>query len=124
MGKTIVLIGAGGLMGSICRYLVFLYVTGKISSSFPYATFAVNVAGCFIIGLIYGLAERFQWVTPEWRFFLTTGFCGGFTTFSTFAFENARLLQTSYFMQFALYSFASFVAGLLAVFAGLALAKW
>ncbi len=123
MIKTLVIIGIGGLLGSVCRYLVSFYVTKNIPAAFPYGTFIVNITGCLLIGLIYGFSERFSWVTPEWRLFLATGFCGGFTTFSAFAFENTRLLQTGQYLTFGLYSIASFALGLLAVFAGLSIAK-
>ena len=123
MNKTLILIGVGGLLGSVFRYLVFFYCSKNISSAFPYGTFIVNITGCLLIGLIYGLSERFNWLTPEWRIFLTTGFCGGFTTFSSFAFENTRLLQSGQYLTFGLYSVSSFILGLLAVFAGLTITK-
>ena len=123
MSKTLVLIGAGGLLGSVCRYLMSLYVTKLVPSAFPYGTFFVNITGCFVIGVIAGLSQRYNWLTPEWRFFLTTGFCGGFTTFSSFAFENTKLLQTGHYFTFGLYSVGSFTLGILAVFTGLAISK-
>ena len=123
MSKTLVLIGVGGLLGSVCRYLVSLYITKQIPSAFPYGTFIVNLTGCFLIGVIAGLSQRYNWLTPEWRFFLTTGFCGGFTTFSSFAFENTKLLQAGQYFTFGLYSVASFALGIVAVFAGLAISK-
>jgi CrcB protein len=86
-------------------------------------TFTANILGCLIIGVIYGLSARFSWLTPEWRFFLATGFCGGYTTFSTFAYENIKLLETSNYGMFMAYSLLSFVTGLLAVFVGLAITK-
>lgn len=123
MNRTILLIGFGGLLGSIARYLTVVYLTKLVPSAFPYGTFAVNLLGCFVIGIIYGLAERFAWLTPEWRLFLATGVCGGYTTFSAFAYENIKLLQTGDYLVFATYSLASFAGGLLAVFIGLSLTK-
>lgn len=123
MSKTLFLVSIGGLLGSMCRYLVSFYFTKNIPSAFPYGTLIVNICGCLLIGLIYGFSERFHWLTPEWRVFLTTGFCGGFTTFSAFAYENIKLLQSGQYLTFGLYSVASFAFGLLAVFAGLSLVK-
>ena len=123
MMRILLLIGFGGFLGSVLRYLTSIFLTKQFPSAFPYGTFAVNVLGCLIIGIVYGLSERFSWATPEWRLFLATGFCGGFTTFSAFAFENVKLLQTSDYLTFGIYSTASFIFCLIAVFAGLQLVK-
>ena len=123
MSRILFLIGTGGLIGSIARYLTASYFTKVFPSAFPYGTFIVNVVGCLIIGIVFGLSERFSWLTPEWRFFLATGICGGFTTFSSFAYENIKLIQEGNFLVFAAYSIASFALGLLAVFIGLTLTK-
>jgi CrcB protein len=123
MNRTILLIGIGGFLGSIARFLTATYFAKILPSTFPLGTFAANLLGCFIIGVIYGLSARFSWLTPEWRFFLATGFCGGYTTFSTFAYENIKLLETSNYGMFMAYSLLSFVTGLLAVFVGLAITK-
>ena len=123
MGRILFLIGTGGFLGSIARYFTALILTRHFPSSFPYGTFAANIIGCLIIGIVFGLSERFNWLTPEWRIFLTTGFCGGFTTFSSFAYENIRLLQKGDYLIFASYSISSFAIGLLAVFIGLILTK-
>lgn len=123
MSRILFLIGTGGLIGSIVRYLVASYFTKVFPSAFPYGTFVVNIIGCLIIGVVFGLSERFSWLTPEWRFFLATGICGGFTTFSSFAYENIKLIQEGNFLVFAGYSIASFALGLLAVFIGLTLTK-
>ncbi|GEO10772.1 fluoride efflux transporter CrcB [Segetibacter aerophilus] len=119
MKTNLILIGLGGALGSIVRYLVSLYVSKQFSSmAFPYGTFAVNVIGCVIIGIVYGMSERFHWLTPTLRLFLVTGFCGGFTTFSAFAYENLQLLQSSNYTGFALYTTLSFIVCIIAVFLG------
>ena len=119
MKTNLILIGVGGAIGSVVRYLGSLYVTKQFPSMlFPYGTFAVNVVGCIIIGTAYALSEKFQWFSPSLRLFLVTGFCGGFTTFSTFAYENMQLLQRGNYTGFALYTTLSFVVCLAAVFAG------
>lgn len=123
MKKYIILVGIGGAAGSIARYVMSTYFSRQFPSTFPYGTFAVNILGCLVIGVLFGLSERFSWFTGDWRIFLATGFCGGFTTFSSFAAENVQLLQQSNYLSFALYSIASFALGLIAVFMGLWLTK-
>ena len=123
MKTNIILIAIGGLLGSVARYLSVVYISKLIPNQFPFGTFAVNIIGCLVIGIIYGISLRYLWLTPEWRLFLATGFCGGFTTFSAFALENVQLLQQSNYTTFALYSTTSFILGLAAVFAGLLLTK-
>lgn len=123
MVKTFLLVGLGGFIGSVARYGVGLGFSKIIRLTFPYATFTVNLLGCLFIGLIFGLSEKYDWMTDEWRIFLTLGFCGGFTTFSTFAFENMSMLQNSNYLGFILYSVGSLLLGLLAVWGGLALTK-
>jgi CrcB protein len=82
MSKQLLLVGFGGFIGSVGRYLLSGLITKGFPNSFPIGTFTVNVLGCLIIGVIYGISERFGWLTQEWRLFLATGICGGFTTFS------------------------------------------
>ena len=88
MIKTLLLVGTGGFLGSVSRFLASRYMQENFPTAFPFGTFFVNVAGCFLIGLIYGFSERSALLTPGWKMFLAVGFCGGFTTFSTFANEN------------------------------------
>jgi len=122
MSRFVILVGIGGFFGSIARYLAAYVITNTTLSTFPYGTFAVNIIGCFLVGSVFGFSERFDWL-PEWRIFLATGFCGGFTTFSSFAYENIVLLQDKDYQTFAAYSILSFVLGLLATFAGLLLTR-
>ncbi len=121
---TVLLIGFGGFIGTILRYLTSVFATKYCPSApIPYGTFVVNIFGCLFIGLVYGLSEKYQFLTPQWRVFLATGICGGYTTFSAFAYENIAMLQQSNYFGFALYSMSSFVLCLLAVFAGLSIIK-
>lgn len=123
MSRILLLVGLGGSIGSIGRYLAASYFTKIIPAAFPYGTFIVNITGCLAIGIVYGLSERFSWLTPEWRIFLATGICGGYTTFSSFAYENVKLVQEGNYLAFAMYSITSFVLGLLAAFLGLIIIK-
>lgn len=123
MLKTLLYIGSGSFLGGVARYLTGRFVQNSIASSFPMGTMVVNLLGCFLIGLIFGLSEKTNLINEEWRIFLTVGFCGGFTTFSAFANENMNLLRDGNFFYFTLYTGLSIFLGLVAVFMGNALAK-
>jgi fluoride exporter len=115
MLKTITLVGIGGAIGSVLRYLVSIGIQNKFLSAFPFGTFCVNISGCFLIGVIYALAVRNN-ISLEWKFFLATGLCGGYTTFSTFSLESFALLREGEFLYAATYITASVVLGVLATF--------
>jgi CrcB protein len=123
MIRSLLLVGSGGFLGSISRYLVSKFMQSTFPSAFPYGTFAVNIAGCFLIGLIYGISEKSSLITSEWRLFLAVGFCGGFTTFSTFASENLALLRDGEFFNFFLYAGLSVLLGLAATFLGVLITR-
>jgi len=118
MLKTLLIIGSGSFIGGVARYIVSRFIQNGVISSFPFGTIVVNIIGCFLIGLIYGISERGNMMNAEWRIFLTVGFCGGFTTFSTFAYENVSLLRDGNFFLFALYTSLSVFLGLLATYLG------
>jgi CrcB protein len=123
MFRTLLIIGTGGFLGSISRYLASRYVQNAISTAFPFGTFIVNITGCFLIGFIYGLSERSSLLNPGWKMFLTVGFCGGFTTFSTFANENLALLRDGNFFYFIIYTGLSIFLGITATFLGVTITK-
>lgn len=121
--KALLLVFFAGGVGSSLRYAVQLLLQGRLHpASFPWATFAVNLGGCFLIGLFHALSVRLQF-SPETRLLLTTGLCGGFTTFSTFCNESLSLLRQGYAVTFACYVGLSVALGLAAVWAGNAVAR-
>lgn len=121
--RNILLVGLGGGIGSIARYLCQRALGSWFLNPFPIGTFVVNISGCLLIGLIHAIAVKHNVLNPEWRLLLTTGFCGGFTTFSTFAYENADLLRIGNFFYPAVYISLSVLLGIVAVFAGNALIR-
>jgi fluoride exporter len=118
MIKTLFIIGSGSFIGGVSRYLTSRFIQNSIISSFPFGTFIVNILGCFLVGFFYGLSERGNLINNEWRMFLTIGFCGGFTTFSTFSSENVSLLRDGNFFYFAIYASLSLFLGLTATYLG------
>lgn len=119
--KNIILVGIGGFLGSISRYGATLLLA-KHSTQFPLSTFLVNIIGSFLIGVFYALTEEFPHLTQT-RLFLSTGFCGGFTTFSAFTAENLNLLQKGEYVLFFTYVFTSILIGILAVLTGILVVK-
>ncbi|MEI6123710.1 MAG: fluoride efflux transporter CrcB [Bacteroidota bacterium] len=118
MIRLLLMIGTGGFVGSVARFLISRFFQNYATSTFPYGTFVVNILGCLLIGFFYGMSEKGDFLTAEWRMFLTVGFCGGFTTFSTFAGENIALLKDGNFFYFALYTSLSVFLGLTATYFG------
>jgi len=122
MIKYILIVGLGGGVGSTFRYLVSLAM-GKNSSGFPYSTLIVNVLGCLIIGILVGISEKHQYFLQNFKLLLITGFCGGFTTFSTFTLENIKLLESGKFLLMTLYASLSILLGLIFTFIGIYVSK-
>ena len=123
MGTNILIVGLGGGIGSILRYLCQKWINESYQHNFPLATFLVNIFGCLLIGIFYALGERGNILSPQTRLLLVTGFCGGFTTFSTFAYENMNLLRIGDSFYFLLYAIGSIVLGIIAVYIGSLLIK-
>jgi fluoride exporter len=123
MLRTLLIVGAGGFIGSVMRYLVQLFVERDMSSTFPWGTFVANITGSFIIGVVFALAQKGNLLSAEWRLFLAVGICGGFTTFSAFAYNNLTMLREGVYSQFILNVGGSLIFGLLAVYLGMIAAK-
>ncbi len=120
--KALVLVFLGGGLGSAIRFMISRMLN-KSELFIPIGTFTVNVIGSLILGLILGISLKSGALSNNTLLFLATGFCGGFTTFSTFAFENQAFLRAGDYTNFALYTFGSLLAGFTAVFVGLYLSK-
>lgn len=111
------------MLGSMARYLVQGLFLRLGASAFPAGTLAVNVLGCFLIGLVYGWSPKAGDVAPAWRLFLTTGFCGGFTTFSAFSAESISLFKSGDLSYTFLYICGSIFSGIGACLAGLSVVR-
>ena len=109
--RNILAVGAGSFIGGVARYLVSLAMKG-IGKGFPWATLTVNLLGCLLIGLLWGLLSRNATESTSWGLFLTVGLCGGFTTFSTFSKEALTMLQAGQIGGFSTYVVVSVLAGI------------
>lgn len=123
MFRDIMLVALGGAVGSVVRYLLSHVVQESAQSVFPFGTLTVNVIGCFIIGFVGALAASTGAISDETKLLLTTGFCGGLTTFSTFMNESVSLCHTSSLLISVAYIGLSVALGLLAAVAGMSIAK-
>lgn len=123
MIKNILLVGLGGGVGSMARYLCQRWVLTIYPHHFPWGTFGVNIIGCFLIGLFWGLSFKSFENYESWKLFLMTGLCGGFTTFSAFTAEGIGLIKEQKLVLFFSYIAASVVIGLLATYLGMRITK-
>lgn len=123
MLRNILLVALGGALGSVARYLLSALVQEQAHSAFPWGTMTVNVAGCLIIGFVTALAAAHGVVSPQVKLVLTTGFCGGFTTFSTFMNETLTLTSAGTTTWAVLYVAVSVVLGFAAAAAGMQLGR-
>jgi fluoride exporter len=117
--SEVLAVAGGGVVGAVARYLVYVAVGQLLGADFPYATLLVNVVGSFVMGVLVETMALVWSTSTEMRLFLTTGFLGAFTTFSTFSLDVAVLYERRAFALCALYTIASFVLSVGALFAGL-----
>ena len=115
--KSFLLVFLGGGLGSGIRYLVTIAMN-QYSKVLPFGTFAVNMIGCLMIGLVLGYAQKENTLTSNQTLLLATGFCGGFTTFSAFASENLELIRNGELFNFSIYAIGSVFAGMLLILIG------
>lgn len=115
MIKSLLLVGVGSFLGGVLRYYISTLLKSCSGSQFPWGTLAVNIAGCFVFGVLFALFNRFSSTENSFYLLLTTGVCGGFTTFSAFAHESVQMLQSGNYYMFAGYLLASVILGLLFV---------
>ena len=123
MLKEILIVSTGSFFGGGTRYLLSQWLQTLTSLPFPHGTFVVNVVGCLLIGFFSGLNYGGTFMTPTTKLLLTTGFCGGFTTFSTFVNEGSALGRDGHFTWLALYIIGSLVIGFLCLLAGNMISK-
>ena len=121
--KNLILVFIGGGTGSMARYLLGKFLNNS-ATGIPYGTFLANILGSLLIGLILGYFAKSESLSQETTLLLATGFCGGFTTFSTFAYESHLFLKSGDFISFAVYALASIIIGFTAVFLGIWLVKF
>ena len=121
--KNILLVLVGSAVGGSARYITSLIIQSKNTTQFPIGTFMINLIGCFTIGMVYAFAARNASTGSDIKLLLATGFCGGFTTFSAFAFENLELFKSGQHLTALIYIILSVVLGILALVLGAYLIK-
>lgn len=115
----LLLVGAGGFLGANARYILSSYAARRLGTAFPYGTFFINITGSFILALFSALASRSILAGVEYRWLVAVGFCGGYTTFSTYTFETLTMLRERNLRAALLfYLIGSFIAGLLSALVG------
>lgn len=123
MIKNLLVVFIGSGLGGGCRFVLSKLIQGSTMMAFPLATFIVNILGCLLIGLFYGMFDKGALMNNNLRLLLTVGFCGGFTTFSTFMNENLQILRANNILLSAFYTAGSLFLGLIAVYVGYYLVK-
>ena len=112
MIKSVLIVGIGSFIGGTLRYLISTLFKQYCTQGFPWGTLLVNLMGCFIFGAIFALFSKYSSTSHPWCLLLTTGLCGGFTTFSTFAYESVLMLQQGNLSGFISYVATSLIAGI------------
>ena len=117
------LVGTGGFIGSVMRFLIQYYMEKSMTTLFPWGTLIANVTGSFFIGIIFAIAEKGNLMNAEWRIFLAVGVCGGFTTFSSFAYNNFTMIRENAYTALLLNVSGNLLLGIFAVYAGIILIR-
>ena len=123
MLRTVLIVGSGGFIGSVMRYMVQHIMEKVLISTFPWGTLIANVTGSFFIGIVFGLAGQGNIMNAEWRIFLAVGICGGFTTFSSFAYNNFTMINERAWGSLLLNTGGNFFLSLMAVYLGVVLIR-
>lgn len=123
MIKNIILVGLGGALGSVVRYLISVLVYSGKTQLFPWSTLLTNFMGCLLLGLLLGYFQKNDNQYQELKLLLAIGVCGGMTTFSTFSAETLNLLQSGNLLATGLYAISSFVGGVLLLYLGVVLIR-
>lgn len=123
MFRLMLLAGAGGFVGTCCRFLMNKFFLAFWKNSFPAATFTINVLGCLIFGILFGIFTKNGVLSPKLNALFIVGFCGGFTTFSTFSFESFSLATNGEILSSLFYILISLIAGILFLWIGLMLTR-
>ncbi len=118
-----IIIGIGGILGANARYVVANWASQRLGADFPYGTLIINVSGSFLLGFFMAFALDRAFLHPNYRLFVATGFCGAYTTFSTFTYESLRLLQDGSFVLGFANMIGSLLVGMFAVFLGFVIGK-
>ena len=118
-----IVISIGGILGANARFWLANWAAQRLGATFPYGTFIINMSGAFMLGLFMAFLEERTFVSANYRLFFATGFCGAYTTFSTFTYESLRLFQDGSFLLAFTNLFGSIVIGMLAVFLGFVLGR-
>lgn len=123
MIKSLLIVGLGSFCGGALRYYISTFMKSACGQGFPWGTLSVNLVGCLLIGLLLGIFSRCGVQSNSWSLLLTVGFCGGFTTFSTFANESLQMLQSGSTLNLIIYILASVIVGIALVALGYWLVK-
>jgi CrcB protein len=121
--SLVLYVGLGGALGSVSRYALTYMIQSRLTSPFPVATLLINITGSLLLGFVVRYTADSASLSAETRLLLTTGFCGGYTTFSTFSYETARLYEDGDYRRAALYAALSVALSLAGMFAGFSLAR-
>ena len=120
--RALLAVGVGSFIGGVLRYVVAKTIQTTLLTTFPFGTLTVNIIGCFTIGVLFGISSRGN-LTQDWRLFLVTGLCGGFTTFSSFSQETFSLLRDGQYFYTGGYIAASVILGVFATIIGFSIIK-